>query len=613
MVLTPGARVGAYEIVALLGRGGMGDVWRARDRTLHRDVALKVVSGSLAGAPDSLARFEREGQLLASLNHPHIAAIYGVEQSTAGVALVLELVEGPTLSDLIARGPVPASEALRIGRQIAEALEAAHDRGIIHRDLKPANVKLTSDSEVKVLDFGLAKIAGESFGHQDASLLTSPMLGTEAGVILGTAAYMSPEQAKGQAVDRRSDIWSFGCVLYEMLTARRAFEGNSLSEVMVAVLTADVDFARLPGATPPAVRELLRRCLDRSPRGRLRDIGEARIVLEQPDARTSALMPQTAAAGGTRRLGARAAVLLAATLLIGVLLGVVGAAVWMARRPQALPADGMHFTLPLAPAALLAPSSEYRRPCDTAIAISRNGRVVIFAGETGTGAAAQSALYRREVQQPLATLIAGTGGAKAGYLSPDAGSLAFVGPDATLRRVAVAGGTPTEISALDLRAFGGGVAGGSWGEDGMLVLGSHVGPLWRVDSAGGTPAALTKLTRDASDYAHRMPHHLPNGRGLLYTAVADPLNTNPRVFVLPPDAAAPRLLLENASDARHLRSGDLAFVRDGTLMVAPFDMDTLTVTGEPHKWRPEPTACVVNDEGALRICDLRHHDGRAVR
>jgi eukaryotic-like serine/threonine-protein kinase len=371
MVLTPGARVGAYEIVALLGRGGMGEVWRARDRTLHRDVALKVVSGSLADAPDRLGRFEREGQLLASLNHPHIAAIYGVEQSTAGVALVLELVEGPTLSDLIARGPVPASEALRIGRQIAEALEAAHDRGIIHRDLKPANVKLTSDSEVKVLDFGLAKIADESFGHQDASLLTSPVLGTEAGVILGTAAYMSPEQAKGQAVDRRSDIWSFGCVLYEMLTARRAFEGNSLSEVIVAVLTADVDFARLPDATPPAVRELLRRCLDRSPRGRLRDIGEARIVLEQPDARTSALVPQTAAAGGTRRLGARAAVLLAGTLLIGVLLGAVGASVWMAWRPQALPADGMHFTLPLAPAALLAPSSEYRRPCDTAIAISR--------------------------------------------------------------------------------------------------------------------------------------------------------------------------------------------------------------------------------------------------
>ena len=318
------------------------------------------------------------------MSHPNIGAIYGLHHGDGVVALVLELVDGPTLAELSPAGPCRSSRRFGSRRDVAAALEAAHERGIIHRDLKPANVKLTMDGQVKVLDFGLAKAldSGRPPGREPARHVAGAR--HRSGVILGTPAYMSPEQAKGQAVDRRSDVWAFGCVLYEMLTGARPFVGDSArrgrDRHSVGRPISPGCRLRRPGrrgAPAPLLRA--------APKLRLRDIGEARIVLEQPDARTSALMPQTAAAGGTRRLGARAAVLLAATLLIGVLLGAVGAAVWMARRPQALPADGMHFTLPLAPAALLAPSSGYRRPCDTAIAISRNGRVVIFVGETEQG------------------------------------------------------------------------------------------------------------------------------------------------------------------------------------------------------------------------------------
>ena len=571
MALNVGARVGAYEIVALLGRGGMGDVWRARDLTLRRDVALKVVAGELARTGDSLARFEREAQLLASLNHPHIAAIYGVEQSTAGVALVLELVEGPTLADLIARGRVAVPEALRIARQIAEALEAAHDRGIIHRDLKPANVKLTSDNEVKVLDFGLAKVLGESHGHQDATLVTSPVLGTEAGVILGTAAYMSPEQAKGQVVDRRSDIWSFGSVLYEMLTGRRAFEGDSLSEVMVAVLTADVDFARLPDATPPAVCELLRRCLDRDPRQRLRDIGEARILLEHPNA-------QKVVHGVRTRATSRAALLVAGGVLVGVVAALAGFAVWPpSPEPEVRPVT--QVTLPLTPAERLAPAAPQGRPTDNALTLSPDGRTVIFAGERGSGDSAERMLYRRSLDEAVATPIAGSEGASGVFLSPDGASVAFVAPDATLRRLPVAGGAAVVICALNLRALGGSVVGASWGDDGTIVFGSFAGPLWTVRASGGTPVVATTITDRTNDYAHRLPHQLPGSRGIIYMAVADGLANYGRLELMVRGLPEPRVLVDSAADARYLSSGHLAFVRRGTVMLMPFDLEALAVTG----------------------------------
>jgi serine/threonine-protein kinase len=279
--LGPGTRLGAYEIVALIGSGGMGEVYRARDRRLNRDVAIKVLPADVAADHDRLARFEREAQVLASLNHPNIANVYGVDDSSGPPALVMELVEGPTLADRIAQGPIPLNEALPIARQIAEALEAAHEQGIIHRDLKPANIKVRPDGTVKVLDFGLAK-AFDPAASSGAGATMSPTLSihaTQAGIILGTAAYMAPEQARGKAVDKRADIWAFGCVLYELLTGRRAFDGDDMSTTLAAVLKTDPDWSALPPATPPRISRLLGRCLLKDPKDRLRDVGEARFAI----------------------------------------------------------------------------------------------------------------------------------------------------------------------------------------------------------------------------------------------------------------------------------------------------------------------------------------------
>jgi serine/threonine protein kinase len=285
MSLAPGTRLGPYEILAPIGAGGMGEVYRARDAKLNRDVALKILPDAFVTDPDRLARFRREAQVLASLNHPSIGHIYGFEDSGASHALVLELVEGPTLADRIVHGPMALADAAPIARQIAEALEAAHDHGVIHRDLKPANIKVSDDGTVKVLDFGLAKVLDPA--TSGAEVMNSPTLSaraTQLGMILGTAAYMAPEQAKGRAVDKRADVWAFGAVLYEMLSGQRAFKGDDVSDTLAAVLRQDIDWRELPASTPAAVRQLIARCLDRDPKRRLRDIGEARVLLESPAA-----------------------------------------------------------------------------------------------------------------------------------------------------------------------------------------------------------------------------------------------------------------------------------------------------------------------------------------
>jgi len=289
MTLSIGSRLGQYEVLAALGAGGMGEVYRGRDTQLHRDVALKVLSDRFAEDPDRLARFKREAQVLASLNHPHIGAIYGVADFPGGRALVLELVEGPTLADRIAAGPIPLEEALPIARQIAEALAAAHELGIVHRDLKPANVKMRPDGAVKVLDFGLAKAAEAETVSVDVTqspTITSPAM-TEMGVILGTAPYMSPEQAKGRTADKRSDVWAFGCVLFEMLTGRRAFAGEDVAETLAHVLTKELEWSRLPPETPPSIRRLLRRCLVRDRSRRLADLADARLEIDERDSETA--------------------------------------------------------------------------------------------------------------------------------------------------------------------------------------------------------------------------------------------------------------------------------------------------------------------------------------
>jgi eukaryotic-like serine/threonine-protein kinase len=329
MALSAGARVGAYEIVGLLGAGGMGEVYRARDSRLRRDVAIKVLPELSALDPDRLARFEREAQVLATLNHPQIAAIYGFEDSGTG-AIIMELVDGPTLADRIAQGPVPIAEALGIAEQIASALEAAHDKGIVHRDLKPANVKLTAEGSVKVLDFGLAKaLTAESAPPHLSRSPTVTDAGTRAGVVLGTAAYMSPEQARGQAVDRRTDIWAFGCVLYELLTARHAFAGDTVSDLLAAILTREPDVSLLPAETPPAIRRLLRRSLEKDPRRRLHDAADARLEIEDAVEELRQPRPEAAAPEVERRLGIWRA---AAMTLTASLLAVVLTMAWL--RPK---------------------------------------------------------------------------------------------------------------------------------------------------------------------------------------------------------------------------------------------------------------------------------------
>jgi eukaryotic-like serine/threonine-protein kinase len=573
MALTIGTRLGPYEIQGMIGVGGMGEVYRATDTCLKRAVALKVLPASVAGDPERLTRFQREAEVLAALNHPHIAQIYGLEKSDGITALVLELVEGPTLADLIARGALPVEEARRIGVQIASALEAAHERGVIHRDLKPANVMLTALREAKVLDFGIAKIADASRTNSDTALtVTNPALATDLGVIIGTTAYMSPEQASGSPLDRRSDIWAFGCVLYELLTGRRAFPHESLAQLTTAILLADVDWSMLPSTTHPAIVALLRRCFERDPRKRLRDIGEARILLDDPDAWRVELAPSPASPHV--RWVSTAVVCLVLGVVVAVVIFSQGAS-WTAQAPSH---QMMQFTIPLAPAKNLPATASFSRPSDRAIAISRDGRTVVFAGERVSGYGT-AMLYRRPIDQPVASPIAGTDGAQTGFLSPDSAWVGFMGSGGTLRRVQVAGGTPNEICALDLDAFGGRIVGASWGDDGTIVLGSLSGPLRRVPATGGTPTDITSFGSDTSDYSHRLPHHLPDARGVIFTSIADPVADPGRIYVLPGVGGKPRLIVENAADARYVRSGHLVFLRSGVLMAVPFDLHKLEVSG----------------------------------
>jgi eukaryotic-like serine/threonine-protein kinase len=380
MALSPGTQLGPYLIEEMLGVGGMGEVYRATDTYLKRAIAIKVLPASLAHDPERLARLQREAEVLAALNHANIAQIYGLEKSDGITALVLELVEGPTVAELVSRGPLPIEEARRIGAQIADAVEAAHDRGIIHRDLKPGNIKLTALGEAKVLDFGLAKVADAWPASPETGLtVTGPPLMTAVGVIVGTCAYMSPEQANGLPLDRRSDIWAFGCVLYELLAGRRAFSGESFAQVTSAILQGAVDWSLIPSTTPPTILALLRRCLERNPRQRLRDIGEARIVLEQPDVAWR-IDAGLSTASPYRRWPWAVALGLVLALVTAV--AISQRTSWVTQPPSH---RVMQFTMPVTPAEHLPATAAFRRPNERAVTISRDGQVVVFAGERVTG------------------------------------------------------------------------------------------------------------------------------------------------------------------------------------------------------------------------------------
>ena len=416
MPLTSGTRLGSYEIIATLGAGGMGEVYRARDVRLGRDVAIKVLRDLVAGDADRIARFRREAQLLASLNHPQIGAIYGVEESGGFPALVLELVEGATLADRIASSRIEIGEALGIARQIAEALEAAHGQGVIHRDLKPANVKVTPDGRVKVLDFGLAKmIEGDVPG---TSLTNSPTLsvqGTLAGVILGTAAYMSPEQARGKPLDRRTDIWSFGCVLFEMLTAKQAFAaGETVSDAVAAILKSEPDWSAVPAETPAAVRRLLRRCLTKDPRERLHDIADARLEIR--DAHFTETGPRTDA---PRTHGAW----IAAAILAILSLALAGVLLW---RSTPTPADLPVYRSVILPPRLDPKTADGRtssRRFPRGLALSPDGRRLAFVAPGPDG---RAMLWVRPLDSPTAQMLGGTEGAAGPFWSPDGRQLGFV-------------------------------------------------------------------------------------------------------------------------------------------------------------------------------------------
>jgi serine/threonine protein kinase/Tol biopolymer transport system component len=574
--MRPGARLGPYEVIAKLGEGGMGEVWRATDTRLKRDVALKVLPAAFTADRERLARFEREAQVLAQLQHPHIASIHGLEESDGVRALVMELVEGEDLAALIARGPLPLDEALAIARQIAEALEAAHEKGIVHRDLKPANVKVRADGTVKVLDFGLAKAldppgAASSSGNVATSptMLNSPTLtvapGTQLGMILGTAAYMAPEQAKGRSVDRRADIWAFGAVLYETLTCRRAFDGDDVSEVLASVLKTEPDWGALPRELPPAVRRLLRRCLEKDPHRRLSSIGDARLELDEQE---PAPAPSSAIAEARRRspLGWLAAGILGAALASVALL------LWSPRRSTAN--DGpVRLSVVSPPGVALFPDS-------AGVAISPDGKTVAFI--VGDALRSDTRVWVRSLASLEARPLDDSVGANLPFWSPDGRRIGFMTTN-KLKTISPDGGRSETV--CDAPAG----RGAAWGPDGTIVFAPEAaGPLYRVAASGGTPRALTRLDAARKEVGHRMPAFLPDGVHFLYVSLPGHDGKFDVYAGSLRDAGRTRVGAMESAPV-FAAPGWLLFLRQGVLAAQRFDVERLSLVGDPIPLADEPT------------------------
>ena len=566
MAIAPGTRLGVYEVLSPIGAGGMGEVYRARDTKLGREVALKFLPATFTSDPERVARFRREAQILASLNHPHIGAIYGLDEAIDTQFLVLELVDGESLDKRIARGPIPLDEALAVARQIADALEAAHDKGIVHRDLKPANIALTSNMSVKVLDFGLAK-ATEPANSPSTDLthsptITSPAMMTSAGVILGTAAYMSPEQAKGRLADRRSDIWAFGCVLYEMLTGTQAFASDGLSETIAAVLRSEPDWGRLPGDTPPRIRVLLKRCLKKDARQRLHHAADARIEIDDPDAEVT---PSAASPPHARTPLSWVALSLVAGAALASLLW------WAGTRRVTATAAPIHLSL-----TLMNQSAPYvHMNASRELAISPDGqRIVYVANRNG-----KSQLFLRALGESDGKPIGGTDDAVTAFFSPDSEWIAF-GAGSKLQKVAVSGGSPVTISNL----AGTGFFGGDWGADNTIVfVPDYNGGLWTVSANGGTPQPLLKTDVDKDRVSFSDPQILPGGSGVLFTLASGHAVTadDEDVAVLEPGGREPRILIHGASHPRYLPTGHVVYMHAGALLAVTFDVSKLAITGTP--------------------------------
>jgi eukaryotic-like serine/threonine-protein kinase len=559
MAFSAGERLGAYHIVAALGAGGMGEVYRARDTKLGRDVALKTLPAAFIGDPDRVARFRREAQVLATLNHPHIAAIHGLEEDAGCQFLVLELAEGETLERRLAQsGPMPIDDAIAVARQVADALEAAHEKGIVHRDLKPANIAVASDGRVKVLDFGLAK-ALDPAGTPDVSM--SPTLtfaATQAGVILGTAAYMSPEQAKGRPTDKRTDVWAFGCVLFEMLTARRAFEGEDVTDTIAAVVRGEPDWTRLPADTPPHIRLLLRRCLDKDRRTRVPDIGVARFLMTEAIAsvptstRTQPRWTRRAAAGGAAIVAASA--IAAAGALVG--------ARW--NRPPVRPTARFVIVPPAAQPLFL-------QGTDRDVAVSPDGTNLVY--RSGLGASSQFAV--RQIGDVNARLLNLSG--REPFISADGRWLGFWAA-AELRKVSLAGGAAIKICdvATTLR-------GAHWTADDHILFGT-IDPrrgVQRVPASGGEPEILTKPDTAHGEVGHYYPFMLPDGRSVLFTVAAPGPIENARIALLDVPTKQYRTLIRGGSAAVYVDPGYIVYAAGGGLRAVRFDSRRLEVQGDP--------------------------------
>jgi Tol biopolymer transport system component len=569
MALLAGTRLRQYEITGPLGAGGMGEVYRARDTRLHRDVAIKILPPQFAADAERLARFEREARVLAALNHQNIAQIYGIEEAAGVSGLVMELVEGPTLADVIAMNAgMAVADAVDVARQIAEGLEAAHDHGIIHRDLKPANVKVRPDGVVKVLDFGLARVMADDWAGapaEIASTQTSPAI-TRAGTLLGTTAYMAPEQARGKVLDRRVDIWAFGCLLYEMLTGRRPFTGDTLTDLLSAIVTHEPDWEALPLPVPPAVAHLVRRCLEKDPRKRLRDIGEARLTLEAPEA----VIEDTSRAAGFIATPRVRGWPLAVVVLLAAVAGLIGI---IAVRPRALPPAATVTRFDVRPPDPDATLSLVFRP---AVALSAGGGTAAFVAASG----GIDQVYVRTRWDPGARVVPGSERGTGPVISPDGKWVAFFA-DGVIRKAAIDGEASTIAKARDVRGM-------AWSDDGTLFLTPDAAaPLVSMPAAGGPMQPLTTLA--AGERTHRWPHVLPGGRSVLFTvgtqASPDSYDTG-NIDAVIVASGERRVVLQGAAMARYCGDRRLLYSKGAGLYAIAFDPETLSTAGEPVEVSP---------------------------
>jgi serine/threonine-protein kinase len=556
-MIQAGTKLGHYEIHFQLGVGGMGEVYRARDSRLNRDVAIKILPQAFLLDPERLARFQREAQVLASLNHPNIAAIYGVEEQNELRGLVLELVEGPTLADRISCGPIPLDEALAMAHKIAEALEAAHERGIVHRDLKPSNVKVSDDGTVKVLDFGLAKVFTDETPTEDFSHSPTLLKATHTGVILGTAAYMSPEQAKGKPVDKRADIWAFGGVLFEMLSGKKAFTGETLTDTLAAVVRAEPNWNDLPTNTPPSIRQLLRRCLTKDPKQRLRDIGDAKYDLESTTEQRSELTVVPSTPSKRWAIPLLVLVLIVTALAVGA---------FVLRR--------LNFSPSSAP--IIIRFSDVVKSSQVGSGINRN-RFALSPDGSKLVYVADNKLHLRSFDTLETKEIPGGEGARGPFFSPDGQSIGFL-ITAQIKKLPINGGTPVFIvGGL------GDVIGASWGRDDTILIGGVYSGILRVPAKGGKAETVVKPAPGLS-YAH--PQFLPDGHAFLYTRGRPGVSADNELVMRTLENGDETVVARGGFSYRYLDSGHIIYTMGTTgrpvnLMAVAFDINSRKVIGSP--------------------------------